>query len=726
MLFFTPFGEWQVHNQLDGLIALAARARGINVHYITCTGTFQPCAITRDKQDCARCQEKMKVTLTAFGLEGLSLDALTTMPDLIRVDSWLDSLDDSELCHATFEGLPIGEWALSTVMTHFRVSSPARLAHPRIINHHRRFLRDTLLTYILLERYISDHVIDALFLFNGRFYPYRAALEAAKKHRVRVLVHERGRTESSFSFFDDHTCLDFSPLRSVQQRWMDTPLQSEQIHDLSEYLKSKLQGHIANWPSFYKGVDAADPYSLLDIPRGARLIGFFTTSSDELAHFEGFEDVTRQFDLIESVAEALAGTEIYLIVRHHPAIGGSPSGTVELVGFDESYARALDRPRNVRVIMPADKLASPALFPYLIGAIVPFSSLSAEAIAYGVPTIVATQSEIGFSPEMVLTDWSLASVRAAVRKLADGQLTLTTPELTKFYRWCYAGVFRFSLEFEAIGITNFFEPQVRVDLDKTNLHHFDGNVARIFDYFNYGTLVYPSPTGGEELSDDAERKFVKTQLVQIEDKRRAIDNPVRSAHEASPGRLVVITDGSVGRFGPDQWQLLPHGSCREVFSLRLNDLWKDPGNNLWKRLKRLLLIRTVRRIVVNSAPDSFILLTDGRSQFHDLSPAVMDQAISHAIAEGKIAVALRGWVRIEGELAPVQWDAGEGLGSSTNSPPSAIAARSAQFFLLRRDWLLEQIIAWRGTADIRQLLRSALLSDNEAWKLSQPVFLAET
>ena len=88
VLFFTPYGEWLVHNQVDVTAAAAMQARHCLIRFVTCDGVYQPCAITRAKQDCSRCQTAMAETLSPFGFTSSPLSSFMTPDEAMRADAY--------------------------------------------------------------------------------------------------------------------------------------------------------------------------------------------------------------------------------------------------------------------------------------------------------------------------------------------------------------------------------------------------------------------------------------------------------------------------------------------------------------------------------------------------------------------------------------------------------------------------------------------------------------
>lgn len=737
VLFFMPYGAWKVHNQLDGLVAAVAKSRNLAVHLITCDGLYDPCAITRGARNCTYCRETAELTLTTFDLSGRPLGSLILQSNVAEADAWVAGLPENHLVEARFRDLPIGEWAVSTVMTHFRISLAEQLADPRILPIHRRFLRDTLLTFLTLDRVLSDERIDAVFLFNARFYPYRAAFEAAKRRGLRVLVHERGRIADSFSFFDDETCLSSRPMRRLAKAWSNIPLDAAAIGRLEGHFSGKLVGQSSHWPSFYETVREADIYAVLDIPRNARLVGLFTTSSDEIAHFENYSNVTRQFELIDNIARALAGSDFVLVVRHHPAIGGMSAGGVEVSGFEQAYRQALGRRANMRILMPSDDVSSYALFPHLTAAIAPFSSIAMETIAYGIPTLVSEQSDAAFSGRFVLCDWSFETTKAAVDRLLSPQAWLRADDLRAFYRLCYAVLFRFSVSFKAIGIEHYFEPRLRLDLAEAVTLGRDPALDRVYAYLRDGTPVHTNPLDSDENgSAAAEDAFIVAQLRLFEERRRQRDCPSEAQPQPDPrSRFIALIDEDVeGPWSPNSWSILPHarniaihsfGAKSQSFSRPLQTL---PFPQQWRLAISFERWRRQLRAALRQCADGYVLVTSKRFQFHDTSVAVILQAVGAAAAANQPVIALSGWIRDPSLLEPVPmnfdradlkaWRALCDHGSNPLRIQDILAA-----FLVRRDWLLACLDARTSAETLAASIINEAAKTPKGIAVALPVFL---
>jgi hypothetical protein len=739
VLFFTPFGEWQVHNQLDVTVAAALEARGVGIYYLICDGAYQPCAITRGQQDCARCQAVMATTLASQSVDSSPLRAFMTQDDVARADAWMESLPNEALATARFDDLPVGQWALSSIMTQFRISQIQHLDQPHIVPAHRRFLRDTLLTFWAILRVLDQQRFEALFLFNGRFYPYRAAMEAARRRGLRVLVHERGRVPNSFAFFENENVFGSETAQRLIDAWCPVALDAIETQRLEDHFSRMLMGENNTWPAFYDQVRFDNPYAILDIPDGARLIGFFTSSSDEFAFQPGFGDVKRQFGLIEDIARILEGTDTFLVVRHHPNIAGGTDTPCDRTGFEEAFRQALNRQKNLRIIMPADQLTSYALFPFLTAAVVPFSSIAMELMAFGVPTLVSDISEIGFDERFILRNWSQQNVVDAMRLLLSREAELDVDKLRLFYRRCYSLLFRFSVVFRLIEIERFFHTVSRFEGKASLLPGEDAALDRVCDQLLTGSPVHPRPDRTRTANSEKEDRFIARQAALIAERKQALGGrPAETAPPGSQPTLAVLVDESVrGHVGDPQRRDLANARTFSVSTLG-NAISRDRLQGLSMPTHEINasddFVSWCRRLsdTLGKTDEEFVLISNPRFQFHDTSIASIAEAIRSLQSLDVSLIYLSGWA-FDCERQSYAKAELTSLASTVSKQPTfrlstPLRPRDSLCFMVsRRVWLIEILDVClrksRTEREFEQILLSRAAKQSAAVSMDQPTFL---
>jgi hypothetical protein len=715
------------------------KVRGCDVHVITCDGLYQPCALRRGQQDCAFCQAAIAGTLRQWELPSMTIGSLLTPHLIDRAEQWAAALPDDQLAIAVFDDLPIGNWALSTIKTHFRVSTNQQLLNPLIIPVHRRFVRDTLLTFWAIDLALEKYRIDAVFLFNARFYPYRAAFEAARRRSIGVLVHERGRVGNTFGFFDNETCLSLEPARQLTRSWADVPLSAAEIKKIEQYFAQKRRGINSNWPAFYESVEAADVYGALDIPRGSRLIALFTSSSDEFGHLPEYSLANRQFELIDAIAAEIEQSDLYLVVRHHPAMGGVALTGVDVSGLYAAYKHALRRTDRVRIVMPSDALSSPALLPYLTAAIAPFSSIASETTAFGIPTLVSNISDVIFDEAYILPDLEPGSLKRALSFITSPAAEMTADRLRCFYRTFYGMFFRPSVEFKSIGIKEFHAPVAHANSLDALEPGRDPALDRVCGNLLQHEPVFEQPgTISEDGSAGAEDEFVAQQLELIKDRQRAIaDHPSHSVETKVP--LAVLLDSSIpGVMTTSQWRCLPKAeelTVRQFAPAQLPKV-KHALRAITSLVRADLAQKTFLQWsqglieAISCLTEDYILVTSPAAQYHDASITTALQIIKGAAQHKSVITVLPGWLSVSEEIAPVRINK-ESIGSvaeyeldrAGNREVAGRMQHGLAFTAVRRDWLVRLLKRHGSSIRFQRALMRALADSPQSKWDGNPVYL---
>lgn len=501
---FSPYADWLVHGQLDAILAKALEVRGCEVLVLRCDAIYGDCPIERGNVDCGRCMEKGDRLFGLFGLAQRPLSAYLAPGAREAAEAWVDAQGLDDLSGLVHEGRPLGLWVASTVLTHFRIL-PESLTRPDVREAFRRYAVDAILTMQGIEAAARAFGAEAMVVFNARFYPHRAAFEAARALGLPVTVHERGSVAGSFSFFPDRTSVDFSGLVGLVDRWLDVPLTAEELGAAEAVLAGRRQLKLSNYPSFYGASVQGNALDILRIPQGSKVIGVFTSSQDELTITDGLGDVADQFRMLDELFETVRGRDLHLVVRHHPHIGGGgvniPEGDI-LTRYYEQAARA---PENVRVVMPFERIASASLFPHLVAAIAPFSTISVETASSGIPTAVhaAVPGSRAFHALPSLTGEPL---RRFVERAAAGDPSLV-PDVRRTYRATYATFHRHSFLLESVRIKNFFEHELRLSSADELLPGRDPVLDRICGHLTDGAPLFPDPPSPPP-STEAEDAFL--------------------------------------------------------------------------------------------------------------------------------------------------------------------------------------------------------------------------
>jgi len=591
VLCFAPYGKWLVHNQVDAVVGKALELRGCPVMIVRCDGVYRDCEVTgradrfqMDQADlCRVCAQTGDQFFKSFHLPQVQLRQYIQPEDVNQAETWVQTLDPSTYATATWQNVPIGAWVTSSINTYFRLSSAADLLRSDVQPVHRRYLADGLVTYLALHRLLEATQPNALFLFNGRFAPYRIAFEVAQARGLDVLIHERGYVDNSFAFYDNTICLDPKSALATAAAWRHTPLVQPELAQTQQYFQQREQGKGLNWQSFYNfNTDYEKVRSLLRIPPQARVAAVFTSSADELALSGTYDSVTEQIALLDRLIEVFTDRDEYLVIRHHPWIGGNAIAPPTMDFLVAAHRQAAAAPANVRIIMPGEQLTSYALMWHVDMAIAFFSTIALEAAARGIPTAVFDASPYSHALRYTLdgqrTD--TASLGQLVEYLLSSSAQTTVEDLRRLYRFVNAFFFQFSVQFRAIGICDTYEEDLRFR-DPTELQPgFDPMLDQVCDRLLNGTALIQGPGPDRPAQAfEVETAFLQQELAQIQTLRQQArkqslelaENPIAVAQTETPIAVVTLQDPQAPASQTQNW--LQRSRHRTIHHLQVPLNW---------------------------------------------------------------------------------------------------------------------------------------------------------
>ena len=531
-LFFAPYGWWGIHNQVDAVLAKALEIRGCESLIIRCDGVFQDCPVIGRQLDetwhglqCSNCHQFGETLFQSFGLPCLQLRTLITLQDEQLVDAWLDQLQPTDYANAHYLDLRVGSWVTSTIYTHFRIAEQG-LSDPVVQKAHRNHLRDGLLTYLTFSRLVHEYNPCKVIIFNARFTPYRAAYEAARHQGIPTLVHERGFIDDSFSFFENQTCLSQAPYRQIVEQWQNIPLQEPELKTVSHYFLERELGRNTNWEPFYTSQTTYEEVrSLLRIPPNQKILVFFSSSEDELSFSKEWQTGISHLDFLERLIDIFKERDEYLVIRHHPHIGGIGNNTPEGNFLAKAYKQAETLPSNVRIIMPTEEITSYALLWTTDISLSFFSTVSIEAAARGVTSLVAQQSPYAKGLRFCLTDLDKPSLARLIDKLFQETSLADIEDLRVLYRFTYSYYFRFAKRFNSFGVANRHQLDIRIQSLDDLKPGKDPELDRLCDHLLDNAPLYPQPENSVNTYStdiEIETTFLSKKLEEIQTLRKSI------------------------------------------------------------------------------------------------------------------------------------------------------------------------------------------------------------
>ncbi len=523
VIVISPYSTWTLHSQIDAIVGKALQMRGAEVHAVTCDRFFKRCSVFRwtdesSKQAiCSSCARVGNDLWTTFDIPFSHFGDYVTQDDRNEINQWIAGVSPEVYDTAEFDGRPIGEFIKPGFFGNLRLSFDEDLRHEFVRGEHSRYLVDGALMVRAVNRIYDSFQPTHLVLFNGRMAPVRIAWEEAVRRGIDWFCHERGFVDDCFSFFDRVDCSCPKTSKELCRRWADVPLSGEELDVTRKFIFQRESGENTGFLSYYNGFKMGyeSVRRELRIPENARIFLYLTHSTDEMATAE--ED--RYLNILEmgdALIEEFRDRDEYLIIRHHPNIGGNDLIPPAKSLLSRLLASGKDLPPNVRIVMPGEKITSYALFQQADGAIIPQSTTAIEAVLRGVPTIVARHARFEQIGHALFDKNDMMGLREAVRRMLDGGLTPTFSHFRNAYRMLYNHFFRWEFKFKVCGVSNMHYAGFRFEDMSQLAAGFDPVLDRVCDrVLSDGPLYRPLSEEYLNRSTDEEESFLQREWKEV-------------------------------------------------------------------------------------------------------------------------------------------------------------------------------------------------------------------
>jgi hypothetical protein len=528
LFIFAPFGTFGVHHQIDAVVSIAMRLRQFEVFVVLCDGIYPICDVLawsgeRANIDCANCAHQSAQFFSHFKVNALQMRSYLTPDDFAEIDNWADQQDAKNYHKAQWQGIPIGEWIISSVCSYFRITSH-QLHEPRVIAAHKKFLKNGLMTYLATTRILEAQLPTNAIIFNARFAPYRVAFEVCKKKNISVVVHERGWAQDTFITYANKIAIETSPIYECAEAWKDVPLQQSEIERVKNYFINREQGVDINVTPFITfSTEHKIIRAQLRIPPEIPILALFTTGEYELEFCEDYKAEISQIDFIKLLIDIFKDRKEALVIRHHPYIAGDSVSPPDRNFLSKAYELAQEIPDNVRMVMPGEKLSSYALFWNAAACIAPFSMTGVEAVARGIASFGFAQSPFKNGLSGVFPDFSRATVIQVIDRLFDSERRYGVEDLRSLYRFQSSFISRLCVKFQSIGIKDIYLPDVKInDLQQLAPGH-DPVLDRLCDHIENASTLYEVPDSTRISSNNQEETtLIEEELFLIRKKREQV------------------------------------------------------------------------------------------------------------------------------------------------------------------------------------------------------------
>ena len=187
VLVFALAPLWSPHYETDLELVAKHRAAGDQVVVVACRGDLQSCIANpyHRKLDCVACRSKCDSGLDAIGLDRSRLVTISASSDGPPHVPGFSSIE--ELRAYTYDGLPLGNAAASSLVSILRDSNPDLTRHAGLV---RRIVTSAIEMKANAEMAMEEHEPDLVYAFNGRFATAAPIVEVCQRLGVRFRTHD--------------------------------------------------------------------------------------------------------------------------------------------------------------------------------------------------------------------------------------------------------------------------------------------------------------------------------------------------------------------------------------------------------------------------------------------------------------------------------------------------------------------------------------------------------
>lgn len=563
-LIFSPYGLWNVHNQLEAVVGSALQLRGSEVIVIGCDGLFQSeCYILRtnqNKQDgCSSCAHSHKNLFSAFHLAQRQLREFLTPEDFTEQEQLLASKPKDGWADVTYDGISLGQIVRPAVCSYLRIT-PSYFHHPRSQEMLRRYSADALLCTRGIRRALDEYKPDHVIEFNGNGFLHGTVFHEARKRDIPILLHEKATIDGTFILYDSTTLADIRPLTKFIKQWSTTPLCEPELVQVSNSLIAREKGEGLNLPGFYEySSDATKARTQLRLQPDQRIFSAFTSSEYELVYWDEYLTMSEQLDLLDRLIEIFKDRRETLVIRHHPNVAGGPNSPPDYSFLTRLWNQAKHVHSNVRIIMPNEKLTSYALLPLTSACLSNFSTVTVEALARGIPAACHKNYMYADSLPFSFDSVDPKELNTLIDSLLSHRVDIS--DLKKLFRMYHSLFFRMPATFRSFSVRNKSEMDIKITDLRQLLPGQDQALDLICEHLLQGGPLWPEPEANEPSdnrdnrdnnnnndnndNNSVEQNYLSTYHEQLLKNHTQVKNAAASANAKAPSlaldtRVLVI------------------------------------------------------------------------------------------------------------------------------------------------------------------------------------------
>ena len=388
ILFFSIFRQTP-HWETELELMKKHLESGDEIYIINCKGELSTCFGNPDHKDfiCTLCKSKFRNGLSS--LKEYSNIKLIDIPfqqkkyeEIPNVFQSIDELKGFKVGNAT-----IGLGATSSLIS--RMNREHKLDTVRYKEKVFNEVNNAYYVYQVARDVLKDLKPEVVYIFNGRFSTFWAAITACEEQKITYYTHERAGKLNKYWIIKDTLPHDTENVKQESQQLWESSDQAERERIGEKFFIDRRKRVESSWYSYTK---RQKPHSLPSgFDKTIRNIGIYNTTIEEYVAIRGWEnpidiynDEITAFRQIFSSLENEKNLHIYL--RVHP----------NLRGFENTQMRDIKSLegvfRNVTIIYPESKIDSYALMDNCDIILTFGSTMGIEACYWNKPSILIGKS----------------------------------------------------------------------------------------------------------------------------------------------------------------------------------------------------------------------------------------------------------------------------------------------------------------------------------------------
>ena len=343
-----------------------------------------------------RFRENRGLKLINGNFNRFSINELALEEDRKKAKDFLRSLNRIDK-KTIYENFDVGESVYSSFISKTRDREFSSKSDQTIL---RKLAFNSIVTYEGVKRLIRKEEIEKLFLFNGRWDYYRAALAASRAEKIVIEVFENYRPGGYTEHFGNHLPHNIqNKYRLIKEHWENADDPQERIRIAEEWFRKKREGKALNDKAYSKQQKRGKLPSGFDPEK--KVFVLFNSSDDETAAVGREYDNPFFTDQLEGIMYLVDffkdKAECQLFIRMHPNLKGLVKDYITPIYSLEGKFE------NIFLIRPEDDTDSYELMA-VADTVVSFGSTAGlEASYWGTPVILLAKgfyyySDVAYIP----------------------------------------------------------------------------------------------------------------------------------------------------------------------------------------------------------------------------------------------------------------------------------------------------------------------------------------